>query len=471
MSVSVFSAGGVSAGAPRVLGAALMALGAALAAPCAIAFAAGEDSAQAFLFSMAVSGFCGAALFALDVGRPASASFSSVMVALVAWWFVTPLFAALPFWAETGGTLIDAYFEAASALTTTGGWLSPDAAAASLAGHIWRAELQWIGGLASLCVAAALFVRPEFVGIDTLLPPFSWGDQENSYQALLSALRTFTGAYTFLTGIGFLALYGAGFSPPDALTAALSLAASGGFVPGGVDALSPVQLGALTPFVLLGGANFILVARYFRSSARRTRDAETGWYVAAVATVGLGYWATAGAAGASAIPAQIFNAASLFSTNGMIVGEGPTLPIALVTIVIGGCAISTAGGFKFLRWLVIFRRAREEIRRLVIPNAVFQRSSVANEFAVWIHFLVFTLTLGVVTLVVTLDGFPFELAITAAASAIANAGPALALAEGGGEGWSVFTEPVRLLLALAMILGRLEAVVALVLLNVTIWRD
>ena len=168
---------------------------------------------------------------------------------------------------------------------------------------------------------------------------------------------------------------------------------------------------------------------------------------------------------------QLFNAASLLSTNGFTIGEAPPLTVALVTAIIGGAAVSTAGGFKILRWIVIMRRAREEIRRLIIPSGVFGERRVANELGVWMHFIVFTITLAALVVAVSAGGHNFELAASAAIAALSNSGPLIQLAEGGSAGYAVFSEPLRWLLVAAMILGRLEAAAALALINRAFWRS
>ena len=155
---------------------------------------------------------------------------------------------------------------------------------------------------------------------------------------------------------------------------------------------------------------------------------------------------------------------SMASTNGYTIGETPPLVVLLVTAIIGGAAVSTAGGFKILRWLVIMRRAREEIRRLILPSAVFGTRRVANELGVWMHFIVFTLTLALIVAAISAGGYEFEVAATAATAALSNTGPLIYLV-GDGEGFGFFNEPLRWLLLVGMILGRLEAAVALALIN------
>ncbi len=456
----------------RAFGASLCILAALMLVPCLIALASGEPSAGAFLFSAIIAAMTGASAIIGVAGRPSRSDFRDAVTAILAWWVVTPVFAGLPF-LLTGAGVLDAYFEAVSAMTTTGAWISEAGAVETKAGMIWRAMLQWLGGLASLAIGAAIFIRPAFIGIDTLLPTISSGDAATSLQAIRNGAAAFLAAYVALTVAAFIAQLVAGADIVRAAVISLSVVASGGFLgdAGGLDGAAAGFIVLLAPFVILSGANFIFLTRMMQGTAERTRDVETGVYLIAILVVGVGFWIAAGAGDLDLIPAQIFNAASLFSTNGFIIGDGPTLPLALVTVIIGGSAVSTAGGFKILRWMVIFRRAREEIRLLIMPRADFGKSSIANEFGVWIHFLVFTMTLGGMILLITLAGHSFELAATAATAVLANAGPVIALAEGGEAGYAVFSAPVRLLLCAGMILGRLEAVVALAIFNRAFWRS
>jgi len=455
----------------RGFGAMLTALGLAMIAPLLLAWAGGEQTAGAYAFGAAVSLIAGIGALAASAGRRPVTDFRGALMMILLWWIVVPVFAAIPF-AIGPLDFGDAYFEAVSAMTTTGAWLSHDGAIASPAGMLWRAELQWLGGLASLAIAAAIFIRPAFIGIDTLLPPFSRGDEGSYARPLRNAVTAFLPVYVFLTLIAFCAIALAGAPFLDAVVIALSVISSGGFIPhtDGLSGYAPSISAALFPFILLGGANFVLIARLLRGSASRVRDIETGAYLLIVIWAGVLFWVSAGAGDVLLLAPQIFNAASFVTTNGYTIGEAPALTAAMVTAIIGGAAVSTAGGFKVLRWLVITARAREEVRRLILPNAVFGQRRVANELGVWMHFLVFTLILALLLLSFTIGGHGFETATAAAAAALSNTGPMLALAGGASGDYAMFDAPLKAVLIAGMILGRLEAAVALALINRAFWR-
>ena len=446
-------------------------VGAAMLAPMLLAHVNGEAAAGSYLFGAIVAFLAAAGLFAASAGRRPPSDFRGALVVVLLWWVGAPVFACLPLM-HGGVSFADAYFDAVSAITTTGGWIDPAAVLQSQSGTLWRAQLQWLGGLASIAIAAAIFIRPAFIGIDTLLPPFSRGDRASYLRPLRNAVTTFMPIYAIITAIAFFVFVASGAPAFDSAILALSLSASGGFAPH-VDGLSGYGDGvvyAAFPFIVLGGANFVLIARLIRGRRDRVRDVESGAYLVIIFAVGWLFWLMAGAGDVDLVFGQIFNAASFLSTNGLIVGEAPPLILLMVTAIIGGAAVSTAGGFKILRWLVIMRRAREELRRLVSPSAVMGGRNVGNELGVWMHFIVFTMILAALTLILSFDNHAFELASAGATAALSNTGPLLYVAEGGAGGYAVYNEPLRWLLLMAMVLGRLEAAVALALLNRAFWR-
>lgn len=455
----------------RAFAALLFILAIAMLAPLGIALFDGERNAGIFLIALALTVFSAAGSLALSIGPRHPSGFRGAMAVVLLLWVVAPAYAAFPFMAE-GMRYGDAYFEAVSAITTTGGWLSHEGAVASRAGMLWRAILQWLGGLASLAIAAAIFIRPAFIGIDTLLPPFSRGERDSFLRPLRNAAVSFSGVYFAVSLIAFMVMSFAGAPVFDAIILAMTTVASGGFIPA-ADGVSAYPIGVVASiflFTLLGGINFILIARLFQPRGQRFRDVETSAFLLIVVWASVLLWLSAGAGDLDLLPAQAFNAVSLMTTNGYLIGETPPLTVALVIAIIGAAAVSTAGGFKILRWIVIMQRAREEVRRLIIPNSVTGPRRVANELGVWMHFLVFTLTLSGLMLAISLGGHPFDLAAAAATAALSNAGPLISLAEHGADGYAVFQEPLRWLLLAGMILGRLEAAVALALINRAFWR-
>ena len=134
----------------RGFGAMTIGLGLAMLVPFCLALINQETQSGAYLFGAIITLLTGAgSLGASGLGRVQS-DFRSALLIVLIWWAVMPGFAAIPFVAD-GQSFGDAYFEAVSALTTTGAWISKEAAVSTVSGMIWRAQLQWFGGLGHDC--------------------------------------------------------------------------------------------------------------------------------------------------------------------------------------------------------------------------------------------------------------------------------------------------------------------------------
>lgn len=463
----------------RVLAFALCAVALAMAAPTLLALGQQEPAASTFGLGLFLAVFLAACLFAVSTGiprkRPTRSGFRELILALSLFWLAVPCIAAVPFLGD-GFRPDEAWFEAVAALTTTGGWLSEPVARATTSGMVYRASLQWLGGLASLATAAAVFVRPEFVGIQPPIPPFARGTRDSYLRAFATATRTFLPVYAGITGVSVVAFMATGVAGIEALSLGLSFIASGGFVPrpGGIEGYGAPAVTVASLTMLAGAVNFVVIARLALRGRGRFRsgpDPETVAFLALIAPVGALYWASLGTFDPSQFPHQLGNAVSMLSTSGIIIGDAPQLTPILVTATIGGAAVSTAGGIKLLRWLITFRRAGQELWQLTHPGGILKRPRpLLFEFGVWIHTIAFTIVLAGLVLTVAFFGYELEFAAATAVAVVTNSGPLLAAVDGSTADFVLFTAPLRMLLALGMIAGRLELVLLLLLFDREFWR-
>ena len=467
----------------RFLAYALFAVAAATLAPALLCLFSGSGDAAGYLFAGGVALFLGGAAWGVSPARddqarrraPSKGGLRELLLALLLLWGGVPFVAALPF-VQQGWLPQDAWFEAVSGLTTTGGWLSAPTARATLPGALYRATLQGIGGVVSLCTAAAIFVRPEFIGVAPIVPPFARGESGTYLRAFRAAFRVFAPVFAALSlaaAAGFAVL---GVPVGEAVVMGLSLSSTGGFVPkaGGIAAY-PAAVQVFACLVMaLGAVNFIVVAGVASGKGRRMRGGETretATFVILCPLIALLFWTSLGAGDWSRLPSQLFNAVSVLSTNGILIGEAPGLTPVLVTAVIGGAAVSTAGGIKLLRWLITFRRAGAELWRLTHPGGVLADKGSVNEFGVWIHTIAFTILLAVFVLITGFFGNSLEVSAAAAVAVVANAGPLVDLAPRTTADYVLFDPGLRPLFGVGMIAGRLELVVLLVALNRRFWQS
>ncbi|MEM1410008.1 MAG: potassium transporter TrkG [Pseudomonadota bacterium] len=462
----------------RQLAIALFALAVAMALALLVAFVHDEPAKGPFAIGLFLAAFFGGCLLitsrSVPRRRPARSGFRELVLALSIFWLAAPVFGAMPFLSPSM-SFSDAWFEAVSALTTTGGWLSDPGARSTASGMIYRASLQWLGGLVSLGTAAAVFVRPEFVGVQPPTPPFARGKRDSYLRAFSSAINTFAPIYASLSLFSYAAFIIVGVPMIDAVTLALSFVATGGFLPqpGGLEAYGSgaVVVGTLT--MAASAINFVVLARLAvpgRGRFKAGPDPETRVFFLMIVPLAVLFWLSIGQAAPSAILQQLVNAVSLLSTSGLLIGDTPALTPLLITAVVGGAAVSTAGGIKLLRWLITFQRAGQELWQLTHPGGVLgSKRPLFFEFGVWIHTIAFTLVLASLVLTVAFFGHDLELAATAAVAAVTNSGPLLAAAPGTTADFFIFEEPLRLLLAVGMIAGRLELVVLLLLFDREFW--
>jgi trk system potassium uptake protein TrkH len=163
-----------------------------------------------------------------------------------------------------------------------------------------------------------------------------------------------------------------------------------------------------------------------------------------------------------------FTTASFYTWGGF-------LPVLLICLAfIGGCTGSTAGGMKVIRVILLYQQSLREIRRLIHPHAVIpvkiggQKTSDTVISAVWGFFFLYIANFAVMTILLTATGLDAETAYSAVGACITNLGPALGQA---GPNYASLNDTAKVILSIAMLLGRLEVYTLLVLLTPAFWRD
>lgn len=435
----------------------------------------------AFVFSAVVTAFVGGGLVSSLKGRRSRTGPREAMLLAAVSFVVVPVFAALPLYTSLEQvSFLEAWFEAVSGLTTTGASVL-DPAALSPRILLWRSMLEWLGGLGTVAGAAAVLSGLGQAPLPLQPIPHPAVQGEPSLSHLYQALRLVAPIYCGLTALLLLAILLAGMPFGTGLCLTLSTISTGGFgIPGGLPE-SPAVLAAVSVGLAAGMFNPLLhwygvrgrLGTYVHDPESRLLAALIITFAAvlAVAAAWFGGWSSLQA---------IFNAISLIATSGVLVApEGALelpLPLLLVPVMIGGSALSTAGGMKVVRIGVMLKQAEHELVRLAFPHGVIpsrfgdRTVTVGLAMAVWASFIGFGGMLLLVTLAVAASGYDFGVALAAAIASVSNAGPALFVAEGAPLGYAVFPDPLKMLLGAAMIGGRLEVLLLLCLLNPAYWR-
>jgi trk system potassium uptake protein len=426
-----------------------------------------------------------------------------LVVSLV--WLLVPAFGALPYLlggVEQLENPVDAYFEAVSGFTATGGTVLTDIEALDRSMLVWRQLTHWLGGMGIIILAVAVLPRLRVGGRQLLSSELAGPTElERLTATIRDTARRLWVLYVGLTAacvLGLAVLGWTGIDPEmdlfQAVAHALSVIALGGFSTenASVAAFAPATQWVLAAFMVLAGINFlrlyrILVQRHVRVVAR---DEEVRLYGAfllgASLILLLELLADGVAAGEGAVRDAVFQAASIMTTTGFATTDY-TQWTALATLVllllmfVGASAGSTGGSLKVVRHLLMVKLIRRELRQVVHREAVIPvrlSGAVVDERALRSAFAFVVLYLGIFalgTLGLLIDARRGEVevatfeAIGAAAACLGNVGPAFGFAGPFGS-YEPFGDLSTAILSVLMWLGRLEIVPVVVLLMRSYWR-
>jgi len=463
------------------LGLFLLVLGALATFPALMALVQGELALGAeFLGTALLSAFVGGGLvIALGGPRRRSGVREAVLLLLLAW-TVLPAFAAIPaYLSGWPGDLAEAYFEAVSALTTTGATQYQEASGAPQAILLWRSLLHWIGGLGGLLAAAAVLtgVTPTALPVQGVIVPHL--ERDALVARLMPIGIVLAPAYLLLTLLIVILLLITGLSPFDAICLGFSAIATGGTSAGGPDislfGFAPVEVVVLLA-VTLGAISFATHTSALRGNVKAyVRDPE----VIALFVVALGALVLLWLLGQAANWPDAFQIISLVTTSGYVhEGAIGALPPALIftLILLGGSIISTAGGIKMMRLVILWRQSRKELQHLAHPNSVSRAQVQGRNLTadmvepVWIYFIALTTAITGLALFLSLSMANFEWAAGASVAMLANTGPSLHLAFPDAPGYGEFGAGALIAMSFGMILGRIEILALPILLTGSFWR-
>ncbi|MEO0923828.1 MAG: potassium transporter TrkG [Pseudomonadota bacterium] len=409
-------------------------------------------------------------------------------------WVFMPLPVAISFTQSMEISLLDAYFEAVSGLTTTGASTLLTLEETPLSVLLMRGLLQWVGGLLTL-VSVTVIIAPA--GLGGLQGNYTSLLTRNNFISLSQAYAAFlaiTGGYLVVSIACFVLLTATRVPVFEAFQLTLSTVSSGGFR----SSDTPIQeLGTpLSPFIL---SFFMLVAGtsiiWQRHLVTRRWDLlskhrESYFYFGLAAGLSLVYAATffsrAGSVDVlspfNAITEGIFTAASLVSTTGLEIRNGSfsVLPATMVLIVtiVGGCSFSTAGGISLYRLGGMLTHSFKDLTILVYPNSVQPTRFGSQSYdlslikAIWSYFFTAMVVLMLGTIFLSLRLPSFEAALTASVAAFSNIGGFYSTGWSETGQWLSFAQmdaESKSILTVLMILGRLHILVLLTAFNRTYW--
>lgn len=401
-------------------------------------------------------------------------------------WLALSVVGALPFYfSREIPSFVDALFETVSGFSTTGASILTDVESMSKGLLMWRSFTHWIGGMGVLVFVMAIIpssssersihlLRAEVPGpvVGKIVPK------------VRQTARILYIIYIVFTLLEALFLLLGGMSLFESVVHAVSTAGTGGY---GIRADSVASYsgyiqGVITVFMLLFGINFNLYYFILIGKAKFSLKSTELWtYLGIVAFSSVCIFVNIMPAYekiGEALRHSVFTVSSFITTTGFGITAINDWPIFSKTVLfllmfVGGCAGSTAGGFKISRVMMLVKNVKRELQRVLHPRSVevvrlegkkvddSVISSAASYLCIYILFFCVTVFL------LGFENFDLETNISAVASCYNNIGPAFGAAADNFAGYSPFG---KIVLSVAMLLGRLEIYPIILTFSASTWR-
>ncbi len=405
-------------------------------------------------------------------------------------WLTISLFGAIPylFLQEPGMSFADAWFETVSGLTTTGSTVLSGLDRMAPGILLWRSLTQWIGGVGIVVMALIMLPFLKVGGMQL----FQTESSDRSDKIVPQA-RQFIGfiamTYVILTIFCALSYKAAGMRTFDAVNHALTTLSTGGFSTHDASMgffTQPSIHWIATLFMFLASLPMVLYVRAVRENNLFVfRDQQVLGFVRILAVVILILTAWRMMSGhvpfLTALRQVAFNVVGIVSTTGYALGDFTTWGAFAVAaffalMFLGGCTGSTAGGMKIFRLQVMMLATQAYLKRLASPHRVvtiaYEGRAITQEIAMSVFAFVSALFATVLLFSVLIAGLgvDFTTAFSAAVTAVTNVGPGIGDIIGPAGNFSSLPDAAKILLGIAMLLGRLEFFTVLVVLSPNFWK-
>ena len=460
----------------HIVGCLILATGLGMTLPIAYALRRNDAGLRPLSLSLIAFAAAGFGLIWFSRRRPPGACSLSAregMAAAALGWLTVGILGSLPY--LMGGTLesfTDAAFESFSGFSTTGSSVIPDIEKVAPSILIWRGMTHWLGGMGIIVLSLAILPHLGAGGMQLYRAEVPGPSFDKLTPRLRDTAATLWRVYLAMTiaMIGLLLLGEMNFY--EALAHAFATVATGGFSTrnDSLAGFGPYTQWVCTGFMFMAGVNFTLHFQLLRGKGRALLEDEEfrlyAWITAAAVMPLFLYLLSAGLEFEPAIRIASFQVASILTTTGFASADylaWAPLPQALILIlmVLGGSAGSTAGGVKQLRALVLGKLVHREALRVAHPGIVrptkFNHAAlpadVINGCAAFIALFFFIWALS--TLILAACGVDLATSAGAALTCLSNVGPGFG-SVGPAANFQHLPDPVKWVLALDMLMGRLE---------------
>lgn len=471
-----------------VIGVFLCILAGSMSLPILVDLAADNPDWKVFMFCMIFTGFIGGIMILSNARDGFTLTIRQTFLLTTLSWVVLALAAAAPF-ALSGlnMSVSDAVFEAVSGITTTGSTVITNLQDAPPGLLLWRAILQWLGGIGIIVMALSVLPFLKVGGMQLFKTESSENEKVLPRATQLSA--TISLIYLGLTILCMIGYQVAGMGSFDAWAHAMTTIATGGFSTfdtsfGHYDA-PWIEMNAIV-FMLAGSLPFILYIRVLKGSWNALwNDSQVRAFFriifAAIIVMVLYQLFHNHNDFGEALRRASFNVVSIITGTGYTNGDygswgGFAVALMFFLMMVGGCAGSTTCGIKIFRFQVLFESAKVQIKQLLYPHGVFtphyNHMAIPKGItsAVTTFFFIYLLSFVVLAIALSFVGLDFMTAMSGALTSISNVGPGLGEIIGPAGNFQPLPDAAKWIMCVGMVLGRLELMTVLVLFMPTFWQ-
>ena len=403
-------------------------------------------------------------------------------------WLSIAIFGSFPFiFSKIEFSLTNAFFESMSGITTTGSTIIPNLEEMPKGILLWRAILQWLGGIGIIVMAITLMPIMNVGGMQLFKISNSDTNEKILPKSTQIALRLIF-IYTGLTALCAISYKILGMNFFDSLTHSMTTIATGGFSNynesiGFFNSVS-IEISAMI-FIILGSLPFIAYIKFLSGNKKiffSDTQIKTFLKIIFFSIVILSIYLIFNNSSQINLRSIFFNVISILTGTGYVNAQfdswgGFPLILFIVLMFIGGCAGSTTCGIKIFRIQILYSFILNQLKKIIYPKGIFilkyNKDAVDNKFIasiisfIYLYFVIFF----IISALLSLTGLDFITAISGAATSISNVGPGLGSVIGPNGNFSSLPDISKWILTFGMILGRLELFAILVLFLPSFWRN
>ena len=473
------------------IGVLLVILGAFMLIPFFIQIIYNEKN-NIFLSAASVTTFIGILLVLTNLEENRKLNLQQAFLLTTLSWLSIAIFGCIPFLlSDLNLTFVDSFFESMSGITTTGSTIITNLDIVPKSILIWRAILQWLGGIGVIVMAITILPLLNVGGMQL----FKKDQVSDNAEKILPKTREVTlvisTIYLALTLICGFSYWVVGMNVFDSVAHAMTTIATGGFSTYsssiGYFQNPKIEIVSIV-FIILGSIPFIAYLKFLKGDKKiflQDTQIKGLIYILVFSTLLIFLYLISINNGYSFLEnfrISAFNVVSVLSGTGYVTadfGSWGKFPLIffLFLMFVGGCAGSTTCGIKIFRFQILGHFITNQIKKLVYPRGIFpikyNNEKISNTFVysiitfIFLYFFIFF----ILATLLSINGLDFVTAISGAASAISNVGPGLGDIIGPDGNFSNLPNFSKLSLSLGMLLGRLELFAVLVLFFPSFWKN